>query len=123
MRSTRVDVKRFSVITARAVPPELLWDNRSEVVKRDGSRRRSESVGTRSICSTERRGDDSPGEVLCGRSDVDGFSEDKADPSNRSIDQLRLQGRDRSSVAGFLASSDGRDKRDNPHSQHQESGR
>src|SRR5712675_253463 len=32
----RNDVKRFSIIATRVVPPEQLWNNCSEVVKRDG---------------------------------------------------------------------------------------
>src|SRR5258708_7115389 len=36
MHLTRVDVKRFSIITTSAIPPEQLGNNSSEVVKGDG---------------------------------------------------------------------------------------
>jgi len=53
MHLTSVDAKRFSISTAGVVPPEQLWDNRSEAVRKMENPRRSESVRMRSICCTE----------------------------------------------------------------------
>ena len=75
MHLTRIYVERFRVITPGAVPritvPRLL--------KGIGSPR-SQSVGTRSICRTERCRDGSPGKVLCGKWDVGVFFADNAEP-------------------------------------------
>jgi hypothetical protein len=132
MHCTRFDVNRFSIIPARAAPEEQPWDDHFEVAIRKGSQKTSEKVGTRSICCTVRRGDESPGKVSCGRSDVGGFSEDKAETFEYklSMDGLRLRGHNhhhclsegprralghRSSVAAFLASTDGPERPDNSH--------
>src|SRR5260221_8513479 len=45
MHLTRVDVKRFSIITTSAIPPEQLGNNSSEVVKGDGKRSEERRVG------------------------------------------------------------------------------